>query len=87
MTIVFWPVLRGDDLAAGVHRQAALVVDDLVPHAQAALFGLAEVVGIENARDAVLEVDRNAAVVRVAGSGQVGRVDYGEFGSPPVRSK
>src|SRR5439155_26893927 len=47
---------RRDDLASGVHGQAALVVDDLVPHAQAALLRLAEVVGVEDARDAVLEV-------------------------------
>ncbi len=63
------------DLAAGVHRQTALVVDDLVPHPQAALFGLAEVVGVEDAGDAVFEVDGDATFVGVAGSREVGRVD------------
>jgi hypothetical protein len=62
-----------------VHRKAALVVDDLVPHAEAALFRLAEVVRVKDARDAVVEVDGNAAVVRVTGGGQVGCVDHGDL--------
>src|SRR4029079_19068318 len=69
------PVLGRDDLAARVERNPASVVDELVPHPQAALLRLPEVVGVEDARHALLEVDGDQAVVRVALGLQVGRVD------------
>jgi hypothetical protein len=78
-------VVGRDHLAAGVQREAATVVDELVPHAQPALLRLAEVVGVAHARDAPLEVDRDDAVVRVALDGQVGRVDDGQLGLEGVR--
>jgi hypothetical protein len=62
-------------LAAGVQGQAAAVVHDVVPHPQPALLRLTEVVGVEHAGDVAREVDGDDPVVRVAGSGQVGRVD------------
>src|SRR4029453_11070539 len=70
---------RGD-LAAGVHGQPAALVDLAVPHPQAALLGLPEVVGVEDPGDPGLEVDGDPAVVRVAGGGQVGGVDDGDLG-------
>src|SRR5512132_4154178 len=66
---------RRDDLQAGVEGQAAEVVDLRVPHPQAALLRLAEVVGVQDAGHAVLEIDRDHAVVRVAGRLEVRRVD------------
>ena len=70
---------RRDDLAAGVQREPAAVVDELVPHAQAALLRLAEVVRVEDARHALLEVDRDQAVVGIALGLQVRRVDDGQL--------
>src|SRR6185437_17162881 len=64
-----------DHLAAGVQGQAAAVVDDVVPHPQPALLRLTEVVGVEYAGDVARQVDGDDPVVRVAESGQVGRVD------------
>src|SRR5262249_36489743 len=64
-----------DDLAARVQRQAAAVVDDVVPHPQAALFRLTEVVGVEHPGDVAGQVDGDDAVVRVTAGGQVRRVD------------
>jgi hypothetical protein len=71
---------RRDDLAAGVQRQAAALVDQAVPHAQAALLGLAEVVRLEHARDAGLEVDGDEPVRRPALGFQVRRVDDRQLG-------
>ena len=73
-------VVRRDDLAARVQREAAAVVDELVPHPQAALLRLAEVVRVEDARDALLEVDGDQAVVRVAVGLEVRRVDDRQLG-------
>ncbi len=78
-------VVGRDHLASGVQRQAAAVVDELVPHPQPALLRLAEVVGVADAGDAVLEVHRDHAVVRVALDRQVRRVDDGELGLERVR--
>src|SRR5262249_11693908 len=64
-----------DDLAARVQRQAAAVVDDVVPHPQAAFFRLTEVVGVEHPGDVAGQVDGDDAVVRVTAGGQVRRVD------------
>ena len=69
-----------DDLAAGVHGQPAALVDLAVPHPQAALFRLPEVVGVEHPGDAGLQVDGDDPVVGVAGGGQVGGVDHGDLG-------
>ena len=69
-----------DHLAAGVQRQPTLVVGELVPHAQAALLRLAEVVAVEDARDTGVEVDRDHAVVGVPGRVQLGRVDDRQHG-------
>jgi hypothetical protein len=68
----------------GVQREAALAVDDVVPHPQAALLRLPEVIGVQDARDAVLQVDRDQAVVRVAGCREVRRVDDLHLGLGPV---
>src|SRR3954447_911894 len=46
-------VVGRDDLAAGVQREAAAVVDELVPHPQPALLRLAEVVGVADAGHAL----------------------------------
>src|SRR5207247_1464540 len=72
--------LGGDDLAAGVKRDTTAVVDELVPHPQAALLRLAEVVRVEDACYALLEVDGDQAVVRVAIRLQVRRVDDRQLG-------
>ncbi len=64
-----------DDLAAGVQGQAAAVVDDVVPHPQPALLGLAEVVRVEHAGDVAVQVDGDEPVVGVAGGLEVGCVD------------
>src|SRR5262249_10827128 len=72
--------LGGDDLAAGVERDPAAVVDELVPHPQAALLRLAEVVRVEDSSDAALEVDGDQAVVRVPAGLEVRRVDDRQLG-------
>jgi hypothetical protein len=74
-----------DDLAPRVQRQAAAVVDDVVPHPQAALLRLTEVVGVEHPGDVGVQVDRDDAVVRVTGGGQVRRVDDRGVGLPAIR--
>ena len=56
----------GDDLATGMQGKPATVVDQLVPHPQAALLGLAKVVRVQDAGDVVLEVNRDQAVGWVA---------------------
>ena len=63
-----------------MERQPAPVVDELVPHAQAALLRLAEVVRVEDPRHALLDVDHDQAVVGVALGLQVRRVDDGQLG-------
>ncbi len=73
-----------DDLQARVQRETALAVDDVVPHAQAALLRLAEVVGVQDARDVVVEVDRDHAVVRVARRRETGGVDHLDLRLGPV---
>src|SRR5262249_7140803 len=74
-----------DDLAAGVQGQAAAVVDDVVPHPQAALLGLAEVVRVEHAGDVGVQVDGDEPVVGVAGGFGVGCVDDGGIRRPRGR--
>ena len=64
--------------------EAALLVDDVVPHAQAALLGLSEVVGVEDARRVVVQVDRDQAVIRVAQRLEAGRVDHRHLRVGPV---
>ena len=73
------PLLGRDDLAAGVQRESAAVVDELVPHPQPALLRLPEVVGVEDPRHAVLEVDGDQSIVGVALGLEVGRVDDGQL--------
>ncbi len=68
-----------------MQRQAAAAEDDVVPHPQAALLGLAEVVRVEHAGDVGIEVDSDHPVVRVSGSGQVGSVDDGGVRAPGRR--
>jgi hypothetical protein len=72
--------VRRDDLAAGVEREAAAVVDELVPHPQAALLRLAEVVGVEDARDVVLEVDAISRSSGLPSAFEVRRVDDRQLG-------
>src|SRR4029453_109615 len=67
-------------LAAGVHGQPAALVDLAVPHPQAALLGLPEVVRAQDTGDAGVQVDGDHPVVGVAGGGQVGGVDDGDLG-------
>ena len=74
------PRVRRDDLAAGVERDAAAVVDELVPHPQDPLLRLAEVVGVEDPVHALLEVDEDEPVVGPARRLQVGGVDDRELG-------
>ena len=68
-----------DDFATGVHREPPGVVDLLVPHAQSAFLRLTEVVGVEDARDAGLEVDEHRPVVGIAGRRQVRRDNHRHF--------
>ena len=51
-----------------MQREAALVEDDVVPHPQSALLRLAEVVGVKDAGDVVVEVDGDESIVGVAGA-------------------
>ena len=60
-------------------RLPAAVVDELVPHAKAALLRLAEVVGVEDPRRALFEVDGDQPVVGIALGLQVRRVDDGQL--------
>jgi hypothetical protein len=73
-------LLGGEGLRAGVHRQPAALVDQLVPHPQAPHLRLAEVVGAEDPGGPGVEVDRDQAVIGHPGRGQVGRVDDRELG-------
>src|SRR6185437_11971744 len=61
---------------------AAAAVDDVVPHPQAALLGLTEVVRVEHPGDVVAQVDGDQPVVGVARCGQAGGVDDGGVGGP-----
>src|SRR6516225_5776342 len=83
--VVVLPVPDRNDLAAGVQGQAAATIDDVVPHPQAALLGLAEVVRVEHAGDVGVQVDGDEPVVRVAGGGYAGRVDDGGVRHPGGR--
>ena len=71
--------LGWDHLAAGVEGQPPPVVDELVPHPEAALLGLAEVVGVDDTGDVALEVDRDDALFGVTHHCQVGRIDDGDL--------
>ena len=62
-------------LEPGVEGEPAEVVDLRVPHPEAALLRLAEVVGVQDPGDAVLEIHGDHAVVRVARRLEVRRVD------------
>ena len=74
-----------DDLAARMHGEPAGVVDLLVPHPQAALLRFAEVVRIEDAGDAGVQVDEDRPVVRISGGRQVRRVDHRDLWLRAVR--
>ena len=63
-----------------MHGESAAVVDQLVPHAQAALFGFTEVVGVEHAGDLVVEVDGNQPVVGKTVGFEIGCVDDLQLG-------
>ena len=69
-----------DDLAAGVERDPAAVVHELVPHAEDPLLRLAEVVGVEDPVHALLEVDEDEPVVRPARRLELRRVDDRQLG-------
>ncbi len=84
ISIVFSPDVGRDDLATGVHRQAAAPEDEGVPHPQAALLGLSEVVGVEDAADAGLQVNGDQALVRVVGHREVRGVDHAQLRVPVV---
>ena len=73
---------RRDDLEPGVQREAALVVDDVVPHPQPALLGLTEVVRVEDARRVVVEVDGDHTVVGIALGAKTRGVDHLDFRFP-----
>ena len=75
-----------DNLASGMQREPTLVVGELVPHAQPALLGLAEVVAVEDASDPGVEVDRDHTIVRIPGRVKVGRVDHRQHGRE-IRSR
>jgi hypothetical protein len=49
-----------------VQRETALLVDDVVPHPQAALLRLAEVVGVQDARHVPVEIHGDETIVRIA---------------------
>src|SRR6185369_11167304 len=70
-------LFRRDDLATRVQRDPAAVVDELVPHPQAALLRLAEVVRVEDARHALLAVDLEQGVTRVFNSDYFGESKKG----------
>ena len=74
-----------DDLAAGMHGQPTGVEHLRVPHPQAALLRLPEVVGVQDTRHAGLEVDRDEPIVGVARHGEVGGVDHHQLGLPVGR--
>src|SRR5262249_9136748 len=63
-------VAHGYDFAARVKSQPASVIDDLVPHAQPTLFGLAKVIAVEYPGDALFEIYRNQSIRWVARHGK-----------------
>ena len=71
---------RRDHLATSVEREPAQIVDLLVPHPQAALLGLAEVVGVHDPGDPGVQVHDDGPLIRIAGHRQVRRVDDGDLG-------
>src|SRR5205814_5566353 len=79
-------VVRGDDLEPGVQGEPALVVDDVVPHPEATLLGLPEVIRMQDAGDVMVEIDCDHAIVRVSGRGQPRRVDDLYLGLATVAS-
>jgi hypothetical protein len=72
--------IGGDDLQPRVEGQPTEVEDLLVPHPQTALLRLPEVVGVQDARDPVVQVDGDDAVIGVAGRREVRRVDHVDLG-------
>ena len=79
-------VVRGDDLEPGVQGEPALLVDDVVPHPEATLLGLPEVIRMQDAGDVMVEIDRDHTIVRVSGRGQPRRVDDLYLGLATVAS-
>src|SRR5207237_6674884 len=71
---------RRHHLAPRVQRETAALVRQLVPHAQATLLRLAEVVAVEHAGDTGVEIDGDHTVTGKAGCGQVRRVDHRQRG-------
>src|SRR5215831_5622133 len=65
----------GNDFAARVQRQSSPVIDDLIPHSQAALFRLSKIVAVEYPCDSLFEINRNQAVGWIAGHWEVWCVD------------
>ena len=67
-----------------MHGEPATGVDHGVPHPQAALLGLTEVVRVHEAGDPGVKVHGDEAVLRIAGHRQVGGVDHHQLGVPVV---
>src|SRR5215471_2493122 len=63
------------NFAAGVERKPAAIINDLVPHAEAALLGLPKIITVENSCDAFSEVDSDQAVGRISWHSKVRRID------------
>ncbi len=62
-----------------MQRQAATLVDQVVPHAKPAHLRLAKVVGAQNAGHIVLMVNEDKTFVRLAGGAESRGVDDGEL--------
>jgi hypothetical protein len=74
--------VRRERLRARVHGEAAPLVDEAVPHAQAAHLRLTEVVRAHDAGRPLVEVDEDQALLVVLGDAQARGVDDGELRGP-----
>src|SRR5690606_40718547 len=72
--------LRGERLEPGVEGETATVVNEAVPHAETAHLRLPEVVGAEDTRRPILQVDDDQPTVGLARSRETRRVDHRELG-------